>query len=450
MGFLLDIICVPATSWPILNIYRHKIYQFVASEVLCVATLLQGSDIRCLAQFFSCLPPLPAMNSHLATHPCYQNSQPKSKLKPDTTVTLKYIKTRPDRLPANYPYLTPAVEGLYANKGMYEHLPIPYFEFRGLSAPPSDVGTPGDVYISTSPDACALYSKSEEDWSRWAGPASDETLTHPHFVDSRNMRYIWFHPKDGVEWISLVSVRRRQVALRDDGFMTSEKYSEQAGWDLASRIISDYLAGGKPKPVSPPASSPRRRGVPIPNELEIDDSDSNSDVESVSDAAAFYPSKKARQLDSVSTGLPASRSRVTSRGDPEMVRLRKEQAALQSRRDQLRQRQRELVPLVADQKAQRDRGIIQKLEKEYDKYMLLPTLTGKHSPSRPERVLTASLEAEFSEKILDLRCRLAIAKTTLQAKELQRSKIESETAERRRICDDRRKRQEQIRALCGA
>ncbi|KAJ7124466.1 hypothetical protein C8R44DRAFT_875497 [Mycena epipterygia] len=138
----------------------------------------------------------------LPPHPCNENPHPKSKLKPETTSTIQYIKMRVLSIPGNYPYLTPDIPGLYRNEGIHEYLPIPFFEFRGLGTPPSDVGSPGDVYIDLTPSACALYSKAEEDWSRWAGPASTDTLSHPHFVDSKNARYVWFHPRNGAEWIS--------------------------------------------------------------------------------------------------------------------------------------------------------------------------------------------------------------------------------------------------------
>ncbi|KAJ7775667.1 hypothetical protein DFH07DRAFT_984653 [Mycena maculata] len=43
-------------------------------------------------------------SSALPEHPCYLNPEPKSKLKPDTTVTTKYIKVRACQRPPSYPY----------------------------------------------------------------------------------------------------------------------------------------------------------------------------------------------------------------------------------------------------------------------------------------------------------------------------------------------------------
>ncbi|KAJ7499903.1 hypothetical protein FB451DRAFT_1385564 [Mycena latifolia] len=346
-------------------------------------------------------------------HPCRQNPQPKSKLKPDTTFTLRYIKLRSEAIPANYPYLTPTVPNLYANRGIHEHIPIPFFEFRGPGAPPGDIGGPGDVYIDTA--AGALYSKSEEDWTKWAGPDTEESPAHPHFVDSRSARFIWFHPADGVEWVSGVTFRRRRDVWREDGARMS-----------AAQIILGYLGLASAEPKSAPL--PKRRAARVRLGTVVD-ADSDSESGSVSDTA-FYPSKKARLLESASAPLPTTRS---SASDPDINRLRKERAALEARRDQLLQRQRELEAADADQRTQRARGILERLEKQYEKYRSLPSLT----------------EAEFTERILDLHSRLLTAQTTLAAKQQERAELERQTAERLQICEDRKKKQEQIRALCG-
>ncbi|KAJ7688247.1 hypothetical protein B0H17DRAFT_1068922, partial [Mycena rosella] len=187
----------------------------------------------------------------LLVHPCRKKPHPKSKLKPDTTFTLRYIKMRPDRIPASYPYLTPAVPDLYPNRGMCEHLPIPFFEFRGVGAPPPDVGGPGDVYIDTG-DA-ALYAKAEEDWSRWCGPVSPDTLSHPHFADSAAPRFVAVDRGAGVRWVSDGSVRQHRAAERAKGNTDGDA---QAGFVLAAQIIRECLAG---VPAKQGSRSPRKK-----------------------------------------------------------------------------------------------------------------------------------------------------------------------------------------------
>ncbi|KAJ7733292.1 hypothetical protein B0H16DRAFT_1768545 [Mycena metata] len=95
-------------------------------------------------------------------HPCDQNPNPKSLVKPETTFSVRHIKMSVLSIDANYPYTLSPIEGIFPNKGdSYAFIPVPYFEFCGLGAPPADVGTPGDVYIDTTPGAQALeFNKS--------------------------------------------------------------------------------------------------------------------------------------------------------------------------------------------------------------------------------------------------------------------------------------------------
>ncbi|KAJ7688292.1 hypothetical protein B0H17DRAFT_1203100 [Mycena rosella] len=257
---------------------------------------------------------------------------------------------------------------------MHTHVPIPFFEFRGPGAPPGDVGGPGDV-----------------------------------FLDTANA------------WVSEATVRRRREP-------------EEPGLALAAQIIRAYLTGGVS---SPSPTRPRRRaarGVGGVNDASDSDSDSGLDADADGDAdsgsvsdTAFYPSKKARRLESASAPLPAAnRSPTQRRADPDIARLGKERSALEARRAELRARQQELLASGADQTAERARGILQRLEKEYIKYRSLSSLT----------------EAEFAEHIVDVRSRLAAAKASLQAKELERAEIERQTAERVKILSERRKKQE--------
>ncbi|KAJ7688245.1 hypothetical protein B0H17DRAFT_1203049 [Mycena rosella] len=56
-------------------------------------------------------------------------------------------------------------------------------------------------------------------------------------------------------------------------------------------------------------------------------------------------------------------------------------------------------------------------------------------------------EAEFAERIVDVHSRLAAAKASLQAKELERAEIERQTVERVKILNERRKKQEEVSVL---
>ncbi|KAJ7688266.1 hypothetical protein B0H17DRAFT_1203062 [Mycena rosella] len=94
------------------------------------------------------------------------------------------------------------------------HVPIPFFEFYGPGDPPAD---------------------AEEDWCMWPGPASADTLEHPHLVESNRACFLWCHPRDGVEWVSSVTVRQRREP-------------EEPGLARATQIIRAYLTGGPTKP----------------------------------------------------------------------------------------------------------------------------------------------------------------------------------------------------------
>ncbi|KAJ7476844.1 hypothetical protein B0H11DRAFT_1302116 [Mycena galericulata] len=363
------------------------------------------------------------MSAPLPVHPCYADPSPKSALKPDTTFTLRYIKLRPETIPPNYPYQTPLIPGLFANKGVHEHVPIPFFEFRGAGAPPLDIGTPGDAYIDTAAPACALYTRAEEEWMQWAGPAAPELFTHPHFVDCRTARHIWFHPRDGVEWISGVSVKRRRDALRAEGVLTAAHTPEdrEAGLALAAEIIANYLAG-KTTTASPAPSLPRRRVRKVV--LRVDTAKAESEGEEMSSDEEFYPPALKR----VRLTYPADWAAVAPSVDLEITRLWEEKTALEVERERLAQR---LMTLNAE-KTMPAQNILQLLEKEYKQYHSLPSMT----------------ETDFEALNADLQGRIDAAKASLCVKQLEREELEKQTEERRQICNERKERQNKIRALC--
>ncbi|KAJ7661432.1 hypothetical protein DFH06DRAFT_1325724 [Mycena polygramma] len=363
-------------------------------------------------------------------HPCYQNPHPASRLKPEVTFTLKYIKMCTDKIPANYPYALPPIDGLYRNTGLYEFLPVPFFEFCGTGAPPADIGTPGDVYIDLTPGAHALYSKSEEDWARWAGPASLDSLSHPHFVDDGRARYVWFHPEQGAEWVCVRTVMRRQEALRTARMLNNtHSASAQANLDLASTIIGTYLAGTAP--VKAPPS-------PTPSAMSVDDlfaSESEGDSDALSD---FYPSKRARLLASGGNSISAAVSPKRARAPPppprnpgpdrETAQLEKTLAALQADKqlEVLRKRKSELMASLATTQPRTAFGapLLQTLEKEYRRC---------HPSASPS-------PAEAKQALPDLRCLVDEAKKTLLATKMRRAEVESQLAQRMQRCAEIRQR----------
>ncbi|KAJ6544338.1 hypothetical protein B0H19DRAFT_1380620 [Mycena capillaripes] len=385
---------------------------------------------------FSCL--YPTMDVDLppaAPHPCYQNPRPTSMLKPETTFTLKYIKMASDKVPANYPYALPPVDGLYRNVGLLEFLPVPFFEFRGPGAPPADVGTPGDVYIDLTPNAHALYSKSEEDWTRWAGPAAIEMPSHPHFVDGGRARYLWFHPQQGVEWVCARTIMRRQQVLRTAGLLKAvHTASAQSSLDLASMILGKYLTGSAPQP--------RASTVSMDCDSDLFKSESEDESDSLSDRDTFYPSKRARRLasgTSVSAAMSISRARAPPPSSPprhpspdrETLQLESKLAALQEDKDLelLRSRKRELMASFAvtehgRAKAEFSAPLLQTLEKEYHR-------------CRPSSSVTP---AEARQALPDLRCAVDSAKKTLLATKVRRVEVEKQLAERLLRCEVIRQR----------
>ncbi|KAF7333054.1 hypothetical protein MVEN_02412000 [Mycena venus] len=358
-----------------------------------------------------------------ATHPCYKNPNPRSRLMPDITFTLKYMKMCANTIPQNYPYELPAIEG-------FVKLHVPFFEFRGHGAPPVDIGTPGDVYIDLTPSAYALYCKCEEDWAKWAGPAAalSEVLAHPHFADCREARFVNFHPEEGTEWVCARTISRRRLALREAGVLKDSDGARES-LDLASTIIQGYLAGTPVKrPSSPPPSVRSARSTTSRGHKDSKASE------------AFYPSKRARTLassSSVSVALAANRAKSKAppppsppyafrhpSPDPATTQLEKELKALQADKElhSLRRRKRDLMaslPTVHGFTLSPE--LLQKVEKEYNKF----------HPSAVPSVTPAEAKLALPE----LRCRVDQAKKALLATKMKRTEAEKQLAERRQWCD---------------
>ena len=93
-------------------------------------------------------------------HPCLTNPNPKSVIQPDLIVLHRTFQHHHlSKHKKNYPYDLETSE-----------FTVHFLEFRGYGSPPSDVGTPGDIYIDMTLDAYALYAMvTPSSWKRWVG-----------------------------------------------------------------------------------------------------------------------------------------------------------------------------------------------------------------------------------------------------------------------------------------
>ncbi|KAJ6473143.1 hypothetical protein C8R45DRAFT_407603 [Mycena sanguinolenta] len=379
----------------------------------------------------------PTMDVDLPQHPCYRKPDPSSRLKPDTTVRIRYIKMALDTIPDKYPYALPSIEGLYNDK----FLPVPFFEFHGAGAPPADIGAPGDVYMDVTRGGQVLYARSEEDWARWTPCAPmEQLLCHPHFVEGGHERYLNFHPDKGTEWVCRRTVMRRQQTLRTANILKNSHFtSAQAGWDLGSTLIRGYLAR-TPKGSANAETSLSTTSAADPEHAETDLDSSDlfaSDSEEISSAEAdsdgfYYPSKRARlaaSSGSASAPPPSKRKAPPSplyqhpTPDPETQQLEKELAALQADKDlrKLRRRKRELMASFSTPRGFRvSPELLQTLETDYKKYQ------GMGSSVTP---------AEAKHLLPDLRYAVDHAKEKLLGMKANRIETEKQLGERVRLCD---------------
>jgi hypothetical protein len=93
-------------------------------------------------------------------HPCLTNPNPKSAIQPDLIVLPRTFQHRHlSKHKKNYPYDLETSE-----------FTVHFFEFRGYGSPPTDVGTPGDIYIDMTLDDYALYAMvTPSSWKQWDG-----------------------------------------------------------------------------------------------------------------------------------------------------------------------------------------------------------------------------------------------------------------------------------------
>ncbi|PPQ66608.1 hypothetical protein CVT24_006919 [Panaeolus cyanescens] len=62
--------------------------------------------------------------------------------------------------------------------------PIGYSEFRGIGAPPAEIGVEGDVFIDITDNSYNLYARYASQWKKWPGPSfTGPHLKHPNHSD---------------------------------------------------------------------------------------------------------------------------------------------------------------------------------------------------------------------------------------------------------------------------
>ncbi|KAJ7206162.1 hypothetical protein C8J57DRAFT_357726 [Mycena rebaudengoi] len=310
------------------------------------------------------------MSSNKAQHPCILFPCLESKLKPQTTVSLKYILVL--NVPSTYPYATLPV---LARRSVR----VPFLEFRSLGAPPADVGSPGDVYIDHTPAAPRLFCRSETQWTAWPGPSDVDLVAHPDFVDAKWERYLWCSPGLGVEWSCLSTIRRRRADLVAEGVLDDVVASEEEGRALAAKVVGLYLAQEAQGPSV--SRTKRKRRVRSYSDAE-DDEDEGADDDYDDDdhepsepeysppksaAPVSRPLRSAPRRLRTTTTAPSSPPPTPAKPqrDPKaMQRLARELASLTSERAQLVQRKRALQ----QQLLLATRSPMDKLRDEYQNY----------------------------------------------------------------------------------
>ncbi|KAJ7277565.1 hypothetical protein C8J57DRAFT_1504397 [Mycena rebaudengoi] len=272
------------------------------------------------------------MSSNKAQHPCILFPCPESKLKPQTTVSLKYILVL--NVPSTYPYATLPGPVLARRR-----VRVPFLEFRSLGAPPADVGSPGDVYIDRTPAAPRLFCRSETQWTA------------------------------------------RRADLVAEGVLDDAAAGEEEGRALAAKVVGLYLAQ---EAQGPPASrTKRKRCVRSYSDAEDDEDESADDEPSEPEySPPKSPAPVSRPLRSAPKRLRTTTAPPTPakpQRDPKaMQRLAQELASLTSERAQLVQRKRALQ----QQLLLATRSPMDRLRDEYQNYSAHASLANTEVTAR--------------------------------------------------------------------
>ncbi|KAJ7206183.1 hypothetical protein C8J57DRAFT_1484885 [Mycena rebaudengoi] len=277
------------------------------------------------------------MSSNQVQHPCILFPRPESKLKPQTTVSLKYILVL--NVPSTYPYATPRAGRRKATRAR----PVPRVPRPG--APPADVGSPGDVYIDCTPVAPRLFSAaSRRSGPRGPAPATStslrtRTLSTPSGSATCRARQAW-------AW-SGAACRR----YGGEGVLGDAAASKEEGRALAAKVVGLYLA----QEVQGPSASrtKRKRRVRSYSDAE-DDEDEGADDDYDDDddkpqsrntlrPKALHPApKRLRTTTATAPSSPPPTPAKPQRDPKAMQRLARELASLTSQRAQLVQHKRAL------------------------------------------------------------------------------------------------------------
>ena len=133
-----------------------------------------------------------------------------------------------------------------------------YKQYRRNGAPPNDLGTPGDMYFDTSPQAHRLFIRYES-WREWYGVYQDSsqgTSQFHHPVDTT--KTVWCSPTD-VVWYkqNSANIARRRLFSRymNVSFVSAHELIRDARillrWEEFTPQIRVLLNGNNATPVTP-------------------------------------------------------------------------------------------------------------------------------------------------------------------------------------------------------
>ncbi|PBK99449.1 hypothetical protein ARMGADRAFT_503501 [Armillaria gallica] len=94
-----------------------------------------------------------------------------------------------------------------------------YTEFLAVGSPPIGLGTPGDVYVDTTPKRHVLYGFTTE-WQRWKGPQKkkdSDVLHHP-----KHPGIVLWATAGKRGWISLEALKKRKQTDTENQILTEQ------------------------------------------------------------------------------------------------------------------------------------------------------------------------------------------------------------------------------------
>ncbi|KAF9462183.1 hypothetical protein BDZ94DRAFT_1322735 [Collybia nuda] len=107
---------------------------------------------------------------------------------------------------------------------------IHYTQYRGRGSPPSDLGSPGDMYIDTNPESHRLFARYES-WKEWMGVYRVQPpfrFPHPQDKDRQlwvtHSDIVWFRTK------SIWSNRTRALSSTTESFISAHTMIQKSGF----------------------------------------------------------------------------------------------------------------------------------------------------------------------------------------------------------------------------